>query len=284
VALAALLVLGLAIGSFYLLFSPGVRLRHGLGGQALGFAGAWFFAIIAPTSLIPGMSQTLAEHRMYLALIPLVMVAVWSVKDVGLGWAVQLGLVSIVALALGLATIQRNRVYLSTLSLWSDTVAKRPANARAHTNLGNALFERGRIAEAMAQFQNAVGIDPASPEAHNGLGHAEAAFGRLNAAEVELAQAVQNRPNYAEAHSNLGSVLFRLGERDRALAELEIALRLKPDYADAHYNLGLALAYAGRMPEAVVQFREAVRLAPNDPDARHNLGAALRALGRNSAP
>src|ERR1035438_8682098 len=36
---------------------------------ALGFLGIWFFAILAPTSLIPGLRQTVVEHRMYLAQI-----------------------------------------------------------------------------------------------------------------------------------------------------------------------------------------------------------------------
>ncbi len=37
---------------------------HGLRKRpALGFLGVWFFAILAPTSLLPGNRQTLAEHR-----------------------------------------------------------------------------------------------------------------------------------------------------------------------------------------------------------------------------
>ena len=42
----------------------------------LGFAGAWFFAILAPSSLIPGPRQTMAEHRMYLALAVVVSLGV----------------------------------------------------------------------------------------------------------------------------------------------------------------------------------------------------------------
>ena len=36
---------------------------------AIGFAGAWFFVILAPTSsVVPLADQPMAEHRMYLSL------------------------------------------------------------------------------------------------------------------------------------------------------------------------------------------------------------------------
>ena len=39
----------------------------------VGFLGAWFFAILAPTSsIIPVATQTIAEHRMYLPLAAVV--------------------------------------------------------------------------------------------------------------------------------------------------------------------------------------------------------------------
>src|ERR1035438_7912775 len=66
----ALLVVALIAATTWALLCPG------MGCKALGFAGAWFFAILAPTSLMPGNRQTAAEHRMYLALIPLVLLAV----------------------------------------------------------------------------------------------------------------------------------------------------------------------------------------------------------------
>ena len=44
----------------------------------LGFLGGWFFAMLAPTSLVPGTSQMIVEHRMYLSLAAVVVIAVWA--------------------------------------------------------------------------------------------------------------------------------------------------------------------------------------------------------------
>jgi hypothetical protein len=49
--------------------------------SALGFLGAWFFAILAPSSsVVPLLTQTIAEHRMYLPLAALAVLAVAAVQ------------------------------------------------------------------------------------------------------------------------------------------------------------------------------------------------------------
>ena len=60
------------------------------------FLGVWFLAMLAPTSLIPGNRQTIAEHRMYL---PLATVAVALVVAPASGWFV-VGLLYVQAVAL----------------------------------------------------------------------------------------------------------------------------------------------------------------------------------------
>jgi len=280
---AAGLVAGLAGLTAYGLFSPGRGPRSAAtegpaGSRALAFLGVWFFAILAPTSLVPGMSQTMAEHRMYLALIPVLVVVAWGAWR-WLGRTGFLFFFPIAALALGAATWTRNQDYRSDLSLWADTAAKRPGHARAQVNLGNALLTRGRVSEAVARYEEALRVEPDSPEAHNSLGNAWVEAGQLPQAVGEYERALRRRPNYSEAENDLGYALFRLGESDRAMVHFRAALRLRPDYPDAHYNLGLALAFSGRIPEAIPQFGEAVRLDPSKADFHNNLAVALASTG-----
>ena len=75
------------------------------------------------------------------------------------------------ALALGLLTARRNEDYRSELAIWSDTVAKRPDNERAHSNLGVAWSKiPGRLNDAIAQYEEALRLKPDYAEAHNNLG------------------------------------------------------------------------------------------------------------------
>jgi len=244
---------------------------------ALGFLGAWFFAILAPSSsVVPLVTQTIAEHRMYLplaAVVTLVAIGIHAAAK-GHSWAVY----GVLALGLGILTVRRNDDYRSAWSIWSDTVAKRPDNERAHNNLGNVLAETpGRLNEAIAQFQAALKLRPDYALAHNNLGKAWAKVpGRLEEAMAQYREALQLRPDFAEAHNNLGNALAELpGRLNEAIAEFQEAVRLQPDFAEAYNNLGNAWAKVpGRLGDAIGQYQEALRLKPDFAEAHNNLGNA----------
>ncbi len=236
---------------------------------AAGFLGLWFFAILAPTSVVPGTTQMIVEHRMYLPLAAVLAALVLGIYRL----AGRRSLVVFLALAVGCGflTERRNGDYRTELSIWTDTVAKRPQSAVARVNLGIALDKAGRLAGATDQFRQATQIDPAYAEAHYNLGVALAKTGLTAAAIGEFETAVRLRPDYAEAYYNLGTCLGQTGRVSEAIAQLKEAVRLRPDYAEAHKNLGLALYQAGRIPEAMAEFQETLRIDPDQPAVRSAL-------------
>ena len=74
----------------------------------------------------------------------------------------ECGAASLLFLAalLGWGTIQRNEVYRSAVSLWSDTIGKWPGNIRAYNELANALDAEGRTSEALASYDKALQLKP----------------------------------------------------------------------------------------------------------------------------
>jgi tetratricopeptide (TPR) repeat protein len=246
---------------------------------ALGFLGAWFFAILAPTSLVPGTRQTLAEHRMYLALAPVLVLMVLALY----AWLGRRGRFVLAAAAVGLGwlTVQRNTVYHSNEAIWRDTVAKRPGNVAARNNYGNILLQAGRPEAALAQYEEAVRLKPDDAEACYNAGNALTRLARLPEAIAHYEQALRANPNMPDAQTALGLTLEEADRGDEAIAHYGQALRLDPNYTDAHNDLGLALARAGRLPEAIAHYEQALRINPALPDVHNNLGNALRLVGRS---
>jgi tetratricopeptide (TPR) repeat protein len=245
---------------------------------AVGFLGAWFFAILGPTSLVPGNRQILAEHRMYLALVPVVALGV-------VGSAIWLGRRSLplflaLAAAFTAITAARNRVYRTDFALWSDTVAKRPRNPYAQTNLGVDLGKLGDAVGARARYELALELKPTLPEANNDLGNSYRELGRMPEAFACYEAALRARPDYADVYNNRAIALVKSGRLPDALADFGRALRLDPEFAEAHGNIGNALRLAGRPREGEAEIREAMRLKPDVPDYEMNLGLALVAEGR----
>ena len=277
----AVAVLALLGGSAWLLFSPRARQRWGLGGRMVGFAGAWFFTILAPTSLTPGTTQMIVEHRMYLPLAALTLLAAGGVEAVCRRGRTVVGLS--LAVALAWATAERNRIYRSELSIWTDTVARRPENSRAHGNLADALISAGQIGAGMAEFGVALRLNPADAVANNNYGIALAAAGRGDEAIGRFQQAVRSKPRYARAHYNLGNSLVRAGRYEEAIAAYRAAIGLQPDYAEAENNLGNALMHQGLLPEAIAHFQTALQQEPDYPEAAYDLANALAQAGQGRA-
>jgi protein O-mannosyl-transferase len=253
---------------------------------AAGFLGLWFFAILAPSSsIVPVVTETMAEHRMYLASIPVVLFAVLGIYR----WLGRLALPACLVLAagLGLASAKRNEAYSSADAIWRDTVAKLPENYRAHNNLGYAWSkDPARRNDVIAEFEEALRLNPKYVEAHSNLGNALLNVpGRFNEAIAEFEEALRLDPKYAEAHNNLGNAWSIVpGRSADAIAHYEEALRLEPNYAEAHYNLGNVLASSpGRLNDAMVHYQEAIRLEPDFVEAHFNLGQTLaRMPGRSN--
>jgi Tfp pilus assembly protein PilF len=280
---------------------------------AWGFLGAWFFLLLAPSSsVVPVATQTMAEHRMYLALAaPVVLFA--AILHGWLGrraWPVF----GVLALSLGAVTFARNADYATAQGLWADTLAKRPRNPRVHHNLGLAELSAGRLeqaerhlrdaialaphsaepvynlgvilsrrarpAEALAAYSEAIQLDPDHAGAHNNLANLLVDAGRSAEAGSHYAEAVRLQPRAAGARNSLGKWLVDEGRPAEALAQLEEAIRLQPDMAELHFNAGNACAALGRLPAAADYYRTAIRLEPGHAEARNNLGNLLLELDR----
>jgi Flp pilus assembly protein TadD len=245
---------------------------------ALGFLGAWFFLILAPTSsVVPVASQVMAEHRMYLPLAAVVALAVLSAYRWTGRRAVWVGLA--LAAVCGVLTVQRNRDYGSWVTLWTQALDY-GENFRAELNLGQALAETGHPEEAIVHYTAALRIQPQDHAAHNNLANALVDLNRLDEACRHFEEALRFKPTYAEGHFNYANTLVRLGRPADAVGHYRTAVRLAPDHALAYYNLANALTQLNRLAEAVEAYETAVRLAPGNANAHLRLGNTLMQLGR----
>lgn len=257
-----------------------------------GFALAAFLILLAPTSsVVPVSAQPIAENRVYLASAPIVaLIAVCGFLGLGrLRLGPRLGLLLGIGAVVTLSalTIQRNTVLGQPRMLWEDTVAKRPANPRAATNLGEVLFAAGDLAAARVQFENAVRLKPDYPEPLNNLGVTLHRLGDPVQATEAFAAAVRIKPDFVSARNNLGNALLQTGRLPEAQAQFEEALRLAadprrlvPELPELLNSLGTTLLYQGKTAEALGHYERAVQLRPDFLQARMNWGVALRVLGR----
>ncbi len=256
----------------------------------IGFLGAWFFGILAPSSsIVPVITQTIAERRMYLALpallVPIAFMLVRGLKR----WSLPVG---IAIAGAGIAmTLARNRDFQSAQTIWADTVAKWPDEPRPHLNLGFALMSNpASTGDAIEQFRQVIRIKPDFEMAYACLGSALAKVaGRDREAEAAFQRELQLHPRSALGHLDFGVFLSKIpGREQEASTQIQTALRLEPNDveigAQAHAALGSLLTQSsGMRAEGIAELRAAISLFPELAEAHANLGLALAQENANSA-
>jgi Flp pilus assembly protein TadD len=280
----AVLLPGLVIAA--LLVATAIALRRAPG---IGFLGVWFFLILAPTSSFVPILDPAFEHRLYLPLAAVTLLAAlagaalldrWAPGKAGSRWSwPAAGTTLLLTILLGTVTLRRNEDYRSASALWTRTLEVRPDQLRARINLANALDREGKIDLALLEAERAMREHPNNPAAHHALGNVLVRAGRLDEALPHLRAAAEGEPMNGEAHYLLGNALARRGQLDEALRHLIEAKRLDPRRLEVNADIG-AVFDLRRMPaRAIPYLQEALAIIPHDEESRLNLSIAHYNLG-----
>ncbi len=122
--------------------------------------------------------------------------------------------------------------------------------AELHRHVGIGLQTRGRLDDALKQYDLALEAGPGIAATHYYRGTALLAAEGLAEAEVAFRSALSLQADYPEAMHDLAVVLHRQKRTDEAIVLLERAIQLRPAYRGAMRNLAIALLATGRKEEA----------------------------------
>jgi tetratricopeptide (TPR) repeat protein len=265
---------------------------YGYGRAPVGFLGPLlFFVLLGPTSsIIPVKTQTIAEHRAYLAsaalIVPLVAAAYRLAIEVKFSRPVITGLVAAVALALGLATAARNREFVNPEILWRKALAAEPRNERAMINLATQLIAKKKpasLAEAERLLAR-VAETGRYPKVYSiNVGSLAKAQGRFPEALAAIDAVLELTPDEPATLADRGYVLWKLSRLPEALADLDRAIALDDQIAPAWLNRGNVLLDLGKQEEAERSFARSVEIDPKYAKGWDHLGIARQARGDRAA-
>lgn len=139
--------------------------------------------------------------------------------------------------------------------------------AACRMNLASMLMEDGQYEEAAVHYRKAIEGTPTA-EAHSGLGYALNQLGRLDEAAGEHEAAVALDPSLAEVHRNRALTQAKLGAYDEAIRSYRRAAEIEPRVSTL-YSLAGVLRAAGRNEEAEAAYRRGRELSrrPREPSA-----------------
>jgi len=135
-----------------------------------------------------------------------------------------------------------------------------PLDPSGHADLGWALWNLGRVHEAIHEYRNAVRWGKPEARYYQDLGQLLYSIGETDEALSALRRATELGPRSARVREVLGACLADKRQLADAERELRLALAMDPGYAAAHLTLASVLYQMGRYPEAWHQVHEAERL------------------------
>ena len=250
---------------------------------AVGFVCASFFILLSPTSSFVPINDAAFEHRMYLPLAPLCVLAVLlgdylirrvSVWRPSMARAAGLAGFTILLLActaLGARTVIRNRDYATAASLWEATLRANPNNDRVLVSLGNDLLSREKYEEAIEMYRKASVLSPGYFAPYYGLATAMMKQGRFEEALTYANEAVRIDEIYIEANLLRGLILTKLRRLDEAAESFRRCLQIRPNDPEANFNLACIYDQNRQDADAERHYLAALRMDPEHVDASKQL-------------
>jgi tetratricopeptide (TPR) repeat protein len=211
--------------------------RHRL----LSFCILWYFITLALESTIVNL-ELVFEHRLYLPSVFVVAGIVYAARrHLKVPTVARCAATAVIVALLCFATINRNSVWSSKLSMWEDCVAKSPNKPRSHNNMGRYLAAEGEVEKGM----------------------------------IHLARALEIDKDYKAAHSNIGILYRQQNNYAKAIEHYLEAIRIDPKFVSAHYNLGISYRKTMRLENAIKHYLIAYDLDPYNVQILNNLAIAL---------
>ena len=178
----------------------------------------------------------------------------------------------------GLAYLDRGDIAHAIADL-NQAIALAPDFALAYQNRGNAWYARGNYGQAMADYDTAIKLDPNSPSPYVNRATVRRDLGYVDGALEDYQKAISLGAGGARLYGGRGQLYLRQRDYIRALADFDRALQIEP--SAANYMLrGHARQDSGDFERALADYAEAERLDPKTIDAYTRAGRDLDDEGR----
>jgi tetratricopeptide (TPR) repeat protein len=245
-----------------------------------GYPALFFFLALSTTSSFIPIAQYAVEHRLYLPLAGMAVLAVAcadrlverlpSLRRRHAGAIALVALLAIVLTVLTVLTHRRNQDYRSSERIWRSVLDVAPQNPVALVALAGELNQQERFRESIELCRQALPVLP--PFSAMSRDQADEAIRGPRGYD-----AFDQLQRYVDTLNSLGYALLMLGQTGEAKPYLEEALRLMPESAVAHQNMAALYGRQGQLDQALQEWRAVRRLQPANQAARAAVAKILAA-------
>lgn len=245
----------------------------------------WFLGTLVPViGIVQVGAQSIADRYTYFPDIGLAIVVAWGghllLRRLATPKDLEMVLGIAIVIILSIVTWRQVGYWKNGVTLFSHAIEVTTKNSIANSNLGMALLEDDRPADAVRYFDAAVRIAPNYLDARINLANTLARLKRTDDAIAQYEAVLKLDPRLPDVENNLGVALAWKGDVPDAVRHFNAALKIDPRFVPAILSLGRVAAISGHPEEALRHFDEALRISPGDRSAQMEREAVIRQMSR----
>ena len=229
-----------------------------------------FAILLAPTSSVIPIQDPIAERRLYLPMLGLLLVASNSIMEllrrVRIGQTALAAALAAVLVISAALTYRRSMVWSGAIPLWEDAVKESPNKSRAHFQLGHAYFTANLCEQAGDQYRLASKLDKPDYRLLVDWALVDNCLGKSEDAIAKLKQAAAVERN-AHVYTQLGMMYAKTGRTQEAFQALDTAQSVDPTVEETYVYRGQIYMGANNLEGAAEQFGIVLKINPGNTQA-----------------
>lgn len=260
--------------------------------RPLVFGFVWFFIAVLPRASIFPSTELICDYKTFLASFGFLLAMAYGVvllaTYVYARWPMLVAFgqrksaitaCSALCIMLATATVQRNQVWSSEYAFWDDAI-KKSGKSRGYNNRAVALWEMGRLDDAIKDFTVSIEKDGCYAEPHVNLGSIYQTRGEDEKAFQHFQIAVEIGEGHPELFNNLGMLYVTHSKHDLAEVCFKQALDFQGYNIKALMNLAQLYEMQGKREQACDYFKRMTVAHDHEREGWYNYGRVALDLGR----
>ncbi len=244
--------------------------------RLFSFGLAAFLIMLLPTSSVVPVIDAVAERRMYVPIIGLILASIWLIVHFRPRLQIlhgernlRIALALLLSLEAGLS-FERSRLWGNDILFWANSAEGNPENTRALLGLGDAYIFQGKCMDGVRVYRNLEQRVGATEEVEANLANAYQCNRQPDLALGVLRALVAKIPTAAK-YAQIGYLEAASGHVEDALEAIRKSLELDPRNANAYAYRGVIQLVRGNQAEGTVDLTRALEIEPENVTARYGM-------------
>jgi len=229
-----------------------------------------FVVVLAPTSSVIPLKDPVAEHRVYIPIIGLILIAIEFFRRLPVARTALMSTLGVVLLMAAVITYQRNIVWSGAIPLWEDAVEKSPRQFRAHFQLAYAYFAENRCQEADQQYQIVAKLEKPDYRLLLDWALVDDCLKKYDEALEKLQQAAALEKT-AHVYTQIAMIYAKANKFDQSFQALADAEAIDPGFDAIYMYRGQLFQAKNNLPAAEQEFRHVLAINPRNEQAMASL-------------